>query len=148
MGRSMGADTLAAESTSTWSETVTSPVIGFVVGLVAIGGIIAESTLLGDSSQSFSATIVSLIVLCVVLLLMLTFVRVRVSVDQRGLRVRSWLFGIRLTQVSLDQVELAFADTVSALRLGGWGYRVASGRTAVVMRGGPWFGAHLRQLGP
>ena len=124
---------------------VTSPVVAVIGGLVVLGGVVAVIALLGDDAQDSSTAVLTAVILGVILMFTLGFVQVRVSVDKRGLRVVSRLLGIRLKQVPLDQVESAFAETLSPLRSGGWGYRLTSGRTAVVMRGGPALVASLRR---
>ena len=120
-----------------WTKLVTSPVLAVIGGLVVLGGVVAVVALLGDDAQNSSTAVLTAVILGVILVLTLAFVQVRVSVDRRGLRVVSRLLGIRLKQVPLDQVESAFADTLSPLQSGGWGYRLTGGRTSVVMRGGP-----------
>lgn len=65
-----------------------------------------------------------------------SFIRLRVSVDWRGLRVVS-LFGIPLKRIALDQVAVVEATEVRPMDWGGWGYRVMPGRSAVVLRSGP-----------
>ncbi|TFB95571.1 hypothetical protein E3O25_02130 [Cryobacterium sp. TMT1-3] len=128
-----------------WSTLVTSPVIAVIGGGVVLGGAVAIFVLLTDAQQTLAASVMTGVVVGVILLVTLVFVQVRVTVDGRGLSVVSRLLGIRLKKVSLDQVESAFADTVSALQYGGWGYRLTSGRTAVVMRGGPALVVNLRR---
>jgi hypothetical protein len=137
----------AADLSATWTGTVTSPVMAAAAALVVLGGAVAVATLLADGGRNSSPAAIALAVCVVGLVLALTlaFVQVRVSVDRRGLRVISRLAGIRLKRVSLDQVESAFADTVSPLQFGGWGYRLSSGRTAVVLRGGPALVVNLRR---
>ena len=128
-----------------WSTLVTSPVIALIGGGVVLCGAVAIYVLVTDVPHTLAASIMTAVVVGVILLVTLAFVQVRVTVDGRGLHVVSRLLGIRLKQVSLDQVESAFADTVSPLQYGGWGYRLTSGRTAVVMRGGEALVVNLRR---
>ena len=141
------ADTTDADLPATWTQLVTSPVVAVIGGVIVLGGtigVIAELREDGLNSQA-AASVMTSVIVGVILLVTLGFAQVRVSVDQRGLRVVSRLLGIRLKQVPLDQVESAFAETLSPLRSGGWGYRLTSGRTAVVMRGGPALVVNLRR---
>jgi hypothetical protein len=141
------ADAGAADRGDTWSRTATSPVMAGAAALVMLGGAVAVATLLADDGRNSSPATIALVLIVVGLILTLTlaFVQVRVSVDRRGLRVVSRLVGIRLKQVSLDRVESAFADTVNPLQLGGWGYRLTAGRTAVVLRSGEALVVNLRR---
>ena len=140
-------ESVEADLTATWTTTVTSPVMAVMGALVVLAGGVGVLVQLGDNGRNSSTAAIALTVaiLGLIVALMLVFVQVRVSVDRRGLRVVSRLGGIRLKQVGLDQVESAFADTVSPLQSGGWGYRLTSGRTAVVMRGGPALVVNLRR---
>lgn len=138
-------ETIAVDPTVTWSRMVTSPAIAAIGGLIGLGGAVGVFALQGDAGQPAAASVITVAIVGLILVMTLAFVQVRVTVDRRGLRVVSRLLGIRLKQVSLDQVESAFADTVRPLQSGGWGYRLTSGRTAVVMRGGPALAVNLRR---
>jgi len=127
----------AVDLTVPWTETVTSPALLVITSAVVLGEVFALFSVLGDDDQNATVLIATMSLVGVLFVLLLGFVRVQVSVDQHGLRVTSWVLGIRLKQVALDQIEFAFADTVSLMQSGGWGYRLMAGRTAVVLRGGP-----------
>ncbi|MDJ0377895.1 hypothetical protein [Cryobacterium sp. PH31-L1] len=139
--------TATADPDATWSKVVTSPVMAAIGGLIVVGGAIGIVAQLRDEglTGATSASAMAAAIVVLIFLVTLLFVQVRVSVDQRGLRVVSRLLGIRLKQVPLDQMESAFADAVSPLRSGGWGYRLTGGRSAVVMRGGPALVVNLRR---
>ena len=130
-----------------WSRLVTSPVMALIGGIIGVGGVVAIVFQLREDGpeSAVAAGVMAGVIVVLILLVTLVFVQVRVSVDQRGLRVVSRLLGIRLKRVRLDQVESAFTDIVSPLRSGGWGYRLTGGRTAVVMRGGPALVVNLRR---
>ncbi|MFE3069165.1 DUF1648 domain-containing protein [Streptomyces sp. NPDC059247] len=70
----------------------------------------------------------------------LALARVRVSVDRRGLTVRSALFARPRVRIPLDEVAGAAVrtlDTAAVLsEFGGWGYRVRAHRTGVIVRTG------------
>lgn len=134
----------AGDVIAPWTETVTSPALVVITAAGVLGEVAALLSLLGDDVQNSLVLIVTMSIVGVLFVLLLGFIRVQVSVDHRGLRVTSWVFGIRLKQVALDQIELAFAGSVSLMQSGGWGYRLMSGRTAVVLRGGPAVTVNLR----
>ncbi|MGW0122271.1 DUF1648 domain-containing protein [Streptomyces sp. NPDC003327] len=67
----------------------------------------------------------------------LALARVRVTVDRRGLTVRSALAPRPRVRVPLDDVGAARVDDVRPVAdFGGWGYRVRAHRTGVVLRAG------------
>lgn len=67
----------------------------------------------------------------------LALARIRVSVDRRGLTVRSTLTPRPRVYVPLDDITAADVRPVDALReFGGWGYRVRAHRSGVVLRSG------------
>lgn len=69
-------------------------------------------------------------------LLALTFSRVHVTVDRRGLTVSGLLPRPRF-QVPLERIEAADSRRVDAVaEFGGWGYRIRPGRTGFIVRSG------------
>ncbi|MET9923591.1 MULTISPECIES: DUF1648 domain-containing protein [unclassified Streptomyces] len=69
-------------------------------------------------------------------LLALTFSRVHVTVDRRGLTV-SGLLPRPWFQVPLERIEAADSRRVDAVaEFGGWGYRIRPGRTGFIVRSG------------
>ncbi|MFF9849397.1 DUF1648 domain-containing protein [Streptomyces litmocidini] len=70
----------------------------------------------------------------------LALARVRVTVDRRGVTVRSALASRPRARIPLDEVAGASArdlDTAAVLaEFGGWGYRVRAHRTGVIVRSG------------
>ncbi len=119
---------LAPQERATWVRRVTGrsmiAVAAVLVGASALTARIADSP-------------VAAVPLAVVLVVLLAHVQFTVTVDSRGLRVRSPLGFPRMT-VPADEVLHAEDVTVSPLRdFGGWGYRVgASGRVGIVVRQG------------
>lgn len=59
-----------------------------------------------------------------------------VVADQRGLRVRGSI-GVPLKSIPADSIREVSVVELSALRWGGWGYRVSPQGAAVVTRTGP-----------
>lgn len=80
---------------------------------------------------------IGILVLVLALLVSAAFSVIRVTVDRRGFRVTSGLFGIPLKRIRLDQIESAEGADLRATEWGGWGYRITSGRSAIILRGGP-----------
>jgi hypothetical protein len=73
------------------------------------------------------------------------FARVQVTVDRRGLRVSPVGIPYPRKVIGLEQMESAGSRRVSAMaEFGGWGYRVRSGASGVVLRSGPALSVRLR----
>ncbi|MDM8083624.1 DUF1648 domain-containing protein [Cellulomonas cellasea] len=119
---------LAPQERATWVQRVTGRSMIAVAGTLVVVAVITARV--ADSP-------VALAPLAVVLVVLLAHVQFTVTVDSRGLRVRSLLGFPRLT-VPADEVLHAEEVSVSPLReFGGWGYRVgASGRVGIVVRQG------------
>ncbi len=62
---------------------------------------------------------------------------IRVTVDARGLRITSGLFGIPLKRIRLEHMADVEGTDLRPSDWGGWGYRMTSGRSAIILRGGP-----------
>jgi hypothetical protein len=117
-----------------WSRSVTALLFLWItLALVAIGAVAYTPILL--DGESGVATF-GLSILALATLLCASFIRLRVSVDWRGLRVVS-LFGIPMKRIPLDQVDVVEATDIRPMDWGGWGYRIMPGRSAVVLRSGP-----------
>ncbi|MBG0568379.1 DUF1648 domain-containing protein [Actinoplanes aureus] len=84
------------------------------------------------------------LVAAIPLLAGLTFGRIRVTADRRGLRLVAGLVGVPLKHIPLTDIATAEAADINPLEWGGWGYRVLPGRAALVLRGGPALVLHLR----
>ena len=111
-----------------WVRTAGShAALGIAVGVAALLLVLALALR--------TASLVAPLVLVPVLVVALT--QVVVTVDVRGLTVRSRLGGPRLS-VPLDEVVRADVTVVAPLReFGGWGYRTTlDGRVGVVLRAG------------
>lgn len=135
-----GADTrpapmeLGETEVGAWSRSVTALMfVWLTVIVVAIGAAAYAPVLLGDAP---GAAAFGLSVAVVAALLCASFIRLRVSVDWRGLRVVS-LFGIPLKRMPLDRIDVVEATDIRPGDWGGWGYRIMPGRSAVVLRSGP-----------
>ncbi|MFE6163087.1 DUF1648 domain-containing protein [Streptomyces sp. NPDC056486] len=70
-------------------------------------------------------------------LLIAAFARACVTVDRRGLTVSPGLVPWPRIRLRLDRIESADSRQISAFAdYGGWGYRIAPGRSGVIMRSG------------
>ncbi|MFH8344022.1 hypothetical protein [Streptomyces sp. NPDC018045] len=118
---------LAAGETAGWSRTVGSPV------LVVLGpGFLAVGVLFGLMSNWAGAA--GFTIAC---LTCLAFAGVRVTADHRGLTVASPLVPRPRLRIPLDRMAEAGVQQVSPLAdFGGWGYRIRSGRSGIVLRAG------------
>lgn len=117
-----------------WSRSVTALMfVWLTVIVVAVGAAAYAPVLLGDEP---GGAVFGLSVAVLAALLCASFIRLRVSVDWRGLRVVS-LFGIPLKRVPLDRIDVVEATDIRPGDWGGWGYRIMPGRSAVVLRSGP-----------
>ncbi|MCC2319376.1 DUF1648 domain-containing protein [Cellulomonas chengniuliangii] len=119
---------LAPQERATWVRRVTGrSMIAVAAAVVAVSAITAR---VADTPAAAAP-------LAVVLVVLLAHAQFTVTVDSRGLRVRSLLGFPRLT-VPADEVLHAEEVSVSPLReFGGWGYRVgSSGRVGIVVRQG------------
>jgi hypothetical protein len=65
-------------------------------------------------------------------------------VDRRGLRLTSAVAGVPLKRIPLTDIISAAAEQIDPADWGGWGYRVAPGRSALVLRAGPGLVLRLR----
>ncbi|WP_328471617.1 DUF1648 domain-containing protein [Actinoplanes sp. NBC_00393] len=117
-----------------YSTTLRSPMLAGVTlvsaAVVAVLAVTTESMLW--------------LVAVVPLLAGLTFGRIRVSVDRRGLRLVAGLIGVPIKQIPLTDIAGAETAEIVPTEWGGWGYRVMPGRTALVLRGGPGLVLQLR----
>lgn len=66
---------------------------------------------------------------------------VTLQIDRSGITLRSW--GIGWKRIKLDRIESASAQTLKPSQWGGWGYRISTRGTAVILRGGEGLVAHL-----
>lgn len=126
---------LAQSERVSWSRTVSaSPVVFSIVGITMVVALGASLySLLAAEGGVWTAL---LGVLLVVLVASTTTIW-RVSVDRRGLTVRS-VFGWPRVWVPLDAVASVQVVTVNpSADFGGWGFRMAPGRrTGIIMRAG------------
>ncbi|MBI0295359.1 DUF1648 domain-containing protein [Streptomyces sp. PRKS01-29] len=116
---------LAEGEVATWTRTVGSPV------LLAVG---AGTTLLGAVLVTVGPGTGAWLI--VIGLITTASARCRVTADRRGLAVASWFAPRPRMRIPLDRIERATSREAAALSLGGWGYRIRGGGSALVFRSG------------
>ncbi len=127
--------TLRASEAGAWTRTVTAKLFLYAtLVIVALAAAFNVPILLSGNSGSgwFGFTI--LLIACIVLA---SFVRLRITVDWRGLRVVSLLLHLPLKRIPLNRIRRADALELRASEWGGWGYRVMPGRSALILGSGP-----------
>jgi hypothetical protein len=112
-----------------WSGTTGSRVF-LVMGSALIVGAIVGGVVL--SSTGASSAVVYAAVLLIAGVAVLALGRVRLTIDRRGVRLVSALFGVRLLRVRLEDVAGVETETLDPLSWGGWGLRVSKRGTAYV----------------
>ncbi len=110
-----------------WSETLGATM--FLVVAVAAAGAAVVFGLVGNPVAAGA--------LLVTALLAAAFGRIEITADARGLRLRSWFFGIAFKRIALADIATAHSAQIDPLQWGGWGYRFRPGRSALVLRTGP-----------
>ncbi|MDR5699212.1 SdpI family protein [Agromyces aerolatus] len=126
---------LGSTEVGAWSRTITANIFVWAsLVLVVLAGVIYVPMLV--AGEAGGATF-GLLIMAVALVLVASFIRLRVSVDWRGLRVTSLVLGIPLKRIPLDRVRSAQATELRPGEWGGWGYRIMPGRSAIVLRTGP-----------
>lgn len=121
---------LGTRERATWVHRITSlPLVAAAVAMVAVA--VVTTVAAPSAAPAVAPFLLALVVV-------VAHVRFTVTVDRRGLRVRSVL-GFPRATVPADEVLHAEVVEVAPLRqFGGWGYRVgAGGRAGIVLRKGP-----------
>jgi len=126
---------VGAGQTVAWSHNVTSKLFVTVTALMtaltmAIGFTVSRAV--GGVTLT-----VTLLVMILSTLLVAAFCGFRVTVDWRGLRVTSMLFGFPLKRIVPEQIARVDVAMIDPMQWGGWGYRVMPGSSAIVLRRGP-----------
>ena len=125
----------APSAIGAWSQTITGNLFLWVaIGLIILGSVIyGPAVVAGQAGDQ----IVGIAVMAVAIVLVASFVRLRVTADWRGLRVVSAIFRIPLKRIRLDTIAVVEAAELRPAEWGGWGYRIMPGRSAVILRKGP-----------
>lgn len=127
---------LKPTETGAWSGTITTRSL-YLVALAA-GGLGIGLNVVALVEDEFSAlNAIGIAVAVLAVLAVLAFASLRVTVDWRGLRVISLLTGVPLQRIPLNQIQDVQVADLHPAEWGGWGYRVMSGKSAVIVRSGP-----------
>jgi hypothetical protein len=126
---------LSPTETGAWSRTITANV--FIWATLVVAALAALVSIPIALSGRLTAGVVGLIVLLVAGVAVASFIRLRVTIDWRGLRVVSLLLRIPLKRIPLSQIRAVESTELRPSEWGGWGYRIMPGRSALVLRGGP-----------
>ncbi len=126
---------LRATETGAWVRTITARLFLYCALLLIAIAIVVEVplVLLGEPA----AGTLPLVILVVAAIGLAAFIRVRITVDWRGLRIVSLLLRIPLKRIPLDRIRRADAADLNPGEWGGWGYRILPGRSALILRRGP-----------
>ncbi|KAA6213349.1 DUF1648 domain-containing protein [Streptomyces albofaciens JCM 4342] len=118
---------LADGETAGWSRTIDSPALG-----VSGAALLSVALLVGLTVSWVGAA-----ALAVAALSCLVFAGVQVTADRRGLTVASSLVPRPRLRIPLARMREAGVQRISPLAdFGGWGYRLRSGRSGIVLRRG------------
>lgn len=117
-----------------WHHVVTSKLFIITAAIMLIFTVFMVSTAIGTGD---GALLFSMIMMVLATLLVAVLCAFRVSVDDRGFRVTSWLFGIPIKRIPVATIDTVEVAVLEPMAWGGWGYRVMPGRSAIVLRTGP-----------
>jgi len=125
----------ARSETSEWSQTITGTVfVWATIGLIVLGAVIYGPAVV--DGQIIDG-LFGMITMAVAILVVASFIRIRVTADWRGLRVVSAVFRIPLKRIRLENIDVIEAAELRPTEWGGWGYRIMPGRSALILRKGP-----------
>lgn len=110
-----------------WSEIVGGRVFVVTAALLALAAVVV-----GLVVEPWTG-----VILAAAAILTAAFGRTEVTADHRWLRLRSWMLGILFRHIPLEDIAGVRAEHIDPMRWGGWGYRVAPGRSALVLHAGP-----------
>ncbi|WP_394550801.1 DUF1648 domain-containing protein [Agromyces sp. MMS24-JH15] len=121
---------LAPGERAVWTASASAPWVIIAILCLAGAWLIVPIVLAPDVWWLWTLLFLLVVVLA-------TTTAIRVTVDRRGLTVRT-LLGLRLTHVPLADVVSAADVEVLPGEFGGWGFRLdVRGRRGIILRGGP-----------
>lgn len=132
-GESSGELPLDPARRAVWVSSASSPVMlavggGALLVAVAIAGVAMwrsePMALVGAGPALLVSLVISL------------FATARVHVDERGVRTALGPLRRPVRRIPLSRITAARVATYRALEVGGWGYRLLPGSTAIMLRGG------------
>lgn len=115
-----------------WSRSTGSLAFSLLGALIAVLAIVGM--ILAAVSDRPLPSVIAPVILVLAALLVVALGRVRLSVDRRGIRLVSVVFGIPLLRIPLSDVAGVSVETIDPLAWGGWGLRFSSRGTAYVTR--------------
>ncbi|MDJ0350533.1 hypothetical protein [Cryobacterium sp. PH29-G1] len=130
-----GRFTLAARETGAWSQTITGNIfVWATIILVVLGGAIYVPMVIDGR---IGGELFGMATMTAAVLLVASFIRLRVTADWRGLRVVSAVLRLPLKRIRMKNIDLLEAGELRPAEWGGWGYRIMPGRSALILRKGP-----------
>lgn len=117
-----------------WTGRTGSLLLEWLGAVLFLGGVVMLLTLVFAGVE---IPVVAMIAMLVAGVAVIAIGRARLTVDQRGVRLVTMLFGIPLMRIPLDAMESIDVDVIEPMAWGGWGYRTSPGRRAYVSRRGP-----------
>jgi hypothetical protein len=128
------APTRLAAAGGSWHHVVTSKLFIIVAAIMLIFTVFMVSTSIGSGDGAVNFSMILMVLATLMVAVLCAF---RVSVDERGFRVTSMLFGIPIKRIRVATIDTVEVAVLEPMAWGGWGYRVTPGRSAIVLRTGP-----------
>jgi hypothetical protein len=125
----------APGETGAWSQTITGNIFVWATIILIVLGAAIYALLVIDGR--FSDQLLGMILMSAAILLVASFIRLRVTADWRGLRVVSAVLRIPLKRIRLNNIDVLETAQLRPAEWGGWGYRIMPGRSALILKKGP-----------
>ncbi|GAA1210580.1 hypothetical protein [Rhodoglobus aureus] len=126
---------LTEHQSGVWIETVDVSLFAWMA--VAALAAIVTLVVVVPIDQGGLESRVTLGVFLVIFLGSVALARLRVRIDSRGLRIVSALMPLLRKSIPLGTIREARTEVLEPANWGGWGYRVAPGRSALLLFAGP-----------
>lgn len=126
--------TLTSSQAGVWIETINVPLFAWISG-AATAGTVALLLVVPPNGWGFES-VLTFAVLIVILLLSLSLARLRVLIDNRGVRIASAILFFPWKVIPLAEIMEARVDALQPEQWGGWGFRVMPGRSGLILSGG------------
>lgn len=126
--------TIDAGERVVWTGLASSGILGVVVlflALLFVGSVVVA--IITETSQLWITAVVFFVAGAASSFL----VPARLTIDRRGVRLASALFGVPLIRVRLEAIEKVATGDIIPSQWGGWGYRLSGAGVAYVGRRGP-----------
>lgn len=126
---------LTEHQSGVWIEAISVTLFSWM-SVAVLASIVALLVVVPTDQWGFESVVTSGALL-VILLVSLALARLRVRIDRKGLRIISGLLPFLRKSIPLAKIRAARTETLEPSSWGGWGYRVAPGRSALVLFAGP-----------